>query len=1011
MADTRGTWSLSEAWAETSAAEWVPLPNVWLQENDVGHFRDSVDTDGPLSRTNLDTELTAYAPGITNITRWSAGSSCYTHGLFAGGAATGSTSAPAISSTYKLTYSSYTSARAPSANLPVPKAISIGVASEDNAYINSGYEGGGSPAGQTGTCKISFATDTATNLPSANIAAINWEMQSLTDGAGGGYLFGGTWVPGQANTGSRCYKITYATDGLAQLPGSNTTWNTLETNRNPETSRASMMNRTAGYQSGGNSFPGSDGSSMTTKLTYSSMAWSVVPGAYLPNPRRKSVSGTGSRGKAWYGCGTQSGQQSNFTLLDFSAETWSAVPGMNHPGPSSSGQESANTSTSPRDSLKGADKASDLGYDSGKSERWIDGEASTPSANHAYFGMGFPSSGDGDFKKLDLDTETVGSATEMYTPGLHQFCVGSTHSTGYNLGGSYQGTAHSKVYKISYATNTGSTSPSNLNRTRRSSISNSNLTDAYVTRGYSSTSPDGTTSDVSRYTFATDTAGTFTPKFAVVDEKGQGCGNQDEGYQSYGGGTTITKITYATDTISTIPGQLSVPRSEFSSSVMASPTTGYFIGGSPGSGDAKSSIDKVTWSTGTVSAGSNLGPSGQSDPGAKRGQATSNGTVGYINFGAPAQPSAKDNKYTFATDTVEDKGNLFSHAPNTYSTAFSVRMNAQPSAQAPTATPTASTTTVPNPSVMVNGYWTAGDAGGTMHSITDKLTFATDTTARLPGSNRPSVVHFSGGASSTTKGYSFGGYEGWENPKTADVYSLTYASGSWANIPSALSESLGRTAAVNSITAGYSAGGGNADPYTYTSYVDKIVFASDTPSKNVTQTSANMQWGTGVGSATNGFFCNPKYDANMGTTIAEKLTYSTDSVAVSTTLFLSGSASGGNTRIAATMAMGKNDVAYVFGSKAPNRSTVNKITFATETSTMAPMLVSVKNGGAGLASDTVGYFSGASPGTTKDTFKMPFATDTWEYVGPADLTTSRERLTGFYAGMNGNAFPASPNVI
>jgi len=373
MADTRGCWSLSEAWEEKASAEWVPLPDVFLLDNDIGHFRDNVDTDGPLTRTNLGTELTAYAPGITDITRWSAGSSCQTHALFAGGGTSGATSPPSVSSTYKLTYSSYTSARAPAADLPTPKAISIGVASEDNAYINSGYEAGGSPAGQTGTCKISFATDTTTNLPSATIAGINWEMQSLTDGAGGGYLFGGTWIPGQANTGSRCYKITYSTDGLAQLPGSNTTWNSLETNRNPETSRASMMNRTAGYQSGGNSFPGSDGSSMTTKLTYSSMAWSVVPGAYLPNPRRKAASGTGNA-KGWYGCGYQSGNHSNFTLLDFSAETWTAVPGMNHPGPSSSGNESANTSTSPRDSLKGSDKSSGQGngYVGGSRERWFD---------------------------------------------------------------------------------------------------------------------------------------------------------------------------------------------------------------------------------------------------------------------------------------------------------------------------------------------------------------------------------------------------------------------------------------------------------------------------------------------------------------------------------------------------------------------------------------------------------------------------------------------------------------
>ena len=30
MADTRGTWSLSEAWAEKASAEWVPVPSVWL---------------------------------------------------------------------------------------------------------------------------------------------------------------------------------------------------------------------------------------------------------------------------------------------------------------------------------------------------------------------------------------------------------------------------------------------------------------------------------------------------------------------------------------------------------------------------------------------------------------------------------------------------------------------------------------------------------------------------------------------------------------------------------------------------------------------------------------------------------------------------------------------------------------------------------------------------------------------------------------------------------------------
>ena len=37
MADTRGTWSLSEAWAEKAAADWVPLPNVWVANDGFGY--------------------------------------------------------------------------------------------------------------------------------------------------------------------------------------------------------------------------------------------------------------------------------------------------------------------------------------------------------------------------------------------------------------------------------------------------------------------------------------------------------------------------------------------------------------------------------------------------------------------------------------------------------------------------------------------------------------------------------------------------------------------------------------------------------------------------------------------------------------------------------------------------------------------------------------------------------------------------------------------------------------
>ena len=34
MTETRGVWSLSEAWEEKTASEWVPLPSVWVPDPD-----------------------------------------------------------------------------------------------------------------------------------------------------------------------------------------------------------------------------------------------------------------------------------------------------------------------------------------------------------------------------------------------------------------------------------------------------------------------------------------------------------------------------------------------------------------------------------------------------------------------------------------------------------------------------------------------------------------------------------------------------------------------------------------------------------------------------------------------------------------------------------------------------------------------------------------------------------------------------------------------------------------
>lgn len=934
---TRGVWSLENVEVKYPQDDWVDFPDVYLLDNDVGHFRDQNSSDGPLTRTNLGLELTSYAPGITNITRWGAGSSCQTHALFAGGGASGATSAPAISSTYKLTYSSYTSARAPAADLPIPKAISIGVASEDNAYINSGYEGGGSPAGQTGTCKISFATDTTTNLPSANINAINWEVQSLTDGDGGGYLFGGTWIPGQASIGSRCYKITYANDGLALLPGSNTVWNPSETNRNPETSRAGMMNRTAGYQSGGNSFPGSDGSSMTTKLTYSSMVWSVVPGAYLPNPRRKAASGTGNT-KAWYGCGQQSGNQSNFTLLDFSDETWSAVPGMNHPGPSSSGQESANTSTSPRDSLKGADKSSGLGdgYNYGlgavgnnkgyKKRRWYDNAAWSSYGG----GSGVDFDGTGDYL----------TSNAAYVDMSDSFCVEAyvkwdTMGTPSNMGMicsqyEHDGTTNGRMLFGSQQTN------NLVVRINGGSVELETGSNTITTGTWYHTAWtwDGTTHRLFLDGVLKDTATSSDIPVVLV-----GTETEIGGQSTLGGYSIDGKIS----NFRVVQGD-AVYTEDFSI-----PTTGI--------------LTNIT-GTGLLCCQSGVGVT-----------VTAVGTV-----------AAAGDPTVFTDDKT------------------------LPINKSPLATPTASTAITENPAVSTVGYWSGG--AYPIKSITDKLTFSNDTTARVPGANTSPARHNAAGSSSTTKGYANGGYQSWEASPTPNINSLTYSNNTWANIPSGLSNPSARMLAVNNLTHSYAAGGGTV-PGTSYSQIDKLDFASETPSKNIAQLIQNgatgRQYGTGVGNPTAGYFCGGTLGPSPSSNTSEvsKLTYSTTTVTSTPSLTVVKEPS---TAIARSWSFGKNDVGYVCGGRPPGSSTVNKLTYSTDTRSFAPTLWANKYDGEAVSSNQAGYAGGYTP-SGDQIYKMPYSTESWTYTPSANLSANRYLCTGFSDAMNSNGFPASPVLI
>ena len=95
MADTRGTWSLSEAWAEKGAAEWVPIPNVWVVPAEtrtdtcywVAGVQNNTPTSNTVDKTNIPGNTSAQVPGLNNVMpgHWKGGHSSGTAGYSAGG--------------------------------------------------------------------------------------------------------------------------------------------------------------------------------------------------------------------------------------------------------------------------------------------------------------------------------------------------------------------------------------------------------------------------------------------------------------------------------------------------------------------------------------------------------------------------------------------------------------------------------------------------------------------------------------------------------------------------------------------------------------------------------------------------------------------------------------------------------------------------------------------------------------------------------------------------------------
>jgi hypothetical protein len=242
-------------------------------------------------------------------------------------------------------------------------------------------------------------------------------------------------------------------------------------------------------------------------------------------------------------------------------------------------------------------------------------------------------------------------------------------------------------------------------------------------------------STIEKLTFTTETMSTITGTWSAASHPGGVANSGTAGYV-LGGFTnsrlsSIRKITFSNDNQSTIASTLSDGRNSMGHGASNSGTAGYIAGGILTNSDV-SMITKITYSNENVS---NLAATLATSGNRQHAGFANSGTAGYFAGGASnsgGSPVSTIRKLTFSNDS-----------------AFSLAANINDSFRGTTAAANSGTA----------GYITGGvsDITGNYNSSIDKLTFSNDTRSTIAATTAPARSDIAGFAKSGTAGYFAGG--------------------------------------------------------------------------------------------------------------------------------------------------------------------------------------------------------------------------------------------------------------
>jgi hypothetical protein len=293
---------------------------------------------------------------------------------------------------------------------------------------NTGYWAGGESPRVSNVDKIEYASETVSRSPYGTP-----ELRNGFDGTGDtekAFYLGGFNPSGPGAT-STVQKLVYATDVWSAAP-----------NLNERRYFAAVTgDLDAGYNSGG-AVPAT--SSRTEKITFSTEATSLVPGANLSAARYSM--GNVSNQTSGYALGGAPGPYSRVDKMTFSSETFAYTPG-------------ANLSVA-----KGL-------------------VASTGNASVALLIGGQTASKVSDADKLTFSTDTTSAVPSANLPTATGNCSGSLTGNGLNgyFAGGNDGSGTTAMYKVSFSTETTQYTPGRLSFARWNLASSSALESNQVT--------------------------------------------------------------------------------------------------------------------------------------------------------------------------------------------------------------------------------------------------------------------------------------------------------------------------------------------------------------------------------------------------------------------------------------------------------------------------------------------------------------------------------------------------